>query len=56
MVLTQQPAVHIYEHCEKLQELLVAIHMGREGDSYEEKCTLTGFMIFRYVLVVGKTP
>ena len=52
MVLTQQPAVHIYEHCEKLQELLV----GREGDSYEHKCTLTGFMIFGYVLVVGNTP
>ena len=30
--------------------------MGWEGDPCEEKCTMTGFMIFGYVLVVGKTP
>ena len=33
-----------------------SFHMGWEGDSYEEKCTMPGFMIFWYVLVVGMTP
>ena len=34
----------------------VHYHMGWEGDSYEEKCTMPGFLIFWMVLVVGMTP
>ena len=49
----------------KKQEItsdLDAAHMGWEGDSYEEKCTMAGLMIFGClgggggVVVVGRTP
>ena len=41
---------HIFfESCD--QDLLDVLHMGREGDS----CTMAGFMIFGWVLVVGET-